>query len=85
MDPGMSAVPGTGRHGLRHKLHPDMRPIVAMAEDKGWQLSVASGGHFKLTHCSTGDVVTFSCTPSDRRATANARALMRRKLREAPA
>jgi hypothetical protein len=62
-----------------------MRPIVAMAEDKGWQLTIAGSGHFKLTHSSTGDVVVFAGTPSDRRAAANARALMRRKLREMPA
>jgi hypothetical protein len=62
-----------------------MRPIVAMAEGKGWTLTIGGNGHFKLTHSSTGNVMTFACTPSDRRAHLNARALMRRKLREAPA
>jgi hypothetical protein len=62
-----------------------MRPIVSMAEARGFRLELGGSGHFKLVHSNTGDVVVFSCTPSDRRAAANARALMRRKLREVPA
>jgi hypothetical protein len=56
-----------------------------MAEARGFRLELGGSGQFKLTHNSTGNVVVFAGTPSDRRAAANARALMRRKLREIPA
>jgi predicted RNA binding protein YcfA (HicA-like mRNA interferase family) len=80
----MSAIPGTGRQGLRRKLSPEMRKIIADAEAQGWRLEHTGGMHLRLRH-SSGRAAVFACTPSDWRAAANARALMRRKLREVAA
>jgi hypothetical protein len=77
----VTAVPGTGRQGLRRNLHPDIRPLVAQAEAQGWKVHVAGTGHLKLKD-KGGRSIILPSTPSDHRASLNARAHIRREIGE---
>jgi hypothetical protein len=77
-------IPGTARKGLRRQLYPAMRPIVDMAEERGWWLELGRSGHFRLRH-PDDRMIVFSPSPSDVRTHLKARAELRRALRKLPA
>jgi len=47
-----------------------------------WEASRTRGGHIRLRHPQAAHDVILAATPSDRRALLNAKAQMRRALRE---
>jgi predicted RNA binding protein YcfA (HicA-like mRNA interferase family) len=66
---------------MRHAL----KELLRAAEARGWQLELTRrGGHVRLVH-PDGGVVVASGTPSDRRALANLKAMLRRVERGAAA
>lgn len=57
------------------------REFLRWAATLGWRLARVSGsGHLRLRH-HNGATVYVACTPSDQRAVANNRALLRRLAR----
>jgi predicted RNA binding protein YcfA (HicA-like mRNA interferase family) len=80
----MSAVPGTGRCKLLRGMPSEIQALLRNVKAAGWQVSVSGGNHLKLRHPS-GRIITMAATPSDWRSFANARATLRRELREVPA
>jgi predicted RNA binding protein YcfA (HicA-like mRNA interferase family) len=78
------AVAGTGRRKFLRGMPSEIRALLRNVQASGWQVSVSGGNHLKLKHPS-GRTITMAATPSDWRAFANARATLRRELRELPA
>ncbi|RKF25242.1 hypothetical protein [Micromonospora globbae] len=64
----------------RRSIAADLRPVVAEAEAAGWRL-VAGRRHPRLVS-PRGRLVVLPATPSDYRAARNARAQVRRVIRE---
>ena len=59
---------------MRH----DLKQLLRAAEARGWSVELTRrGAHVRLTHPSGGLVVAAS-TPSDHRALANLKAMLRR-------
>jgi predicted RNA binding protein YcfA (HicA-like mRNA interferase family) len=66
---------------MRH----DLKELLRAAEARGWRVDATRrGGHVRLVH-PDGGVVVASGTPSDRRALANLKAMLRRVERGAAA
>ncbi|MDT3722965.1 hypothetical protein [Pseudomonas oryzihabitans] len=60
-----------------HATHKNLQALVAFAIDEGWAVTRTRGGHVKFTKLGCSPIFTSS-TPSDYRASLNARALLRR-------
>jgi hypothetical protein len=59
-------------------VHKEWRPLVRAAQRAGWRLERLRNNHLRLMSPDGRTMVTFGGSPSDRRAIAAARALLRR-------
>jgi hypothetical protein len=55
----------------------DYKPLVAVAQEQGWDVSIGGGGHLRF-QSPEGELVFTAQTPSDRRSLLNAKACLRR-------
>lgn len=65
------------RRGQRFTSCPQMKRLIAAAEQQGWTVSLTNGGHIKFT-AADGTPVFAPSSPSDHRSWKNARSLLRR-------
>jgi len=63
--------------------HKRLLPLVKFALREGWEISRTAGGHLKFTKSGLPSIYT-SATPSDHRASRNAKVPMRRIGRYLP-
>lgn len=78
----MSAVRSGRRSGASRGTSPEMREVIAWAEARGWSAARTAGGHVRFMRDGCRPVFA-AATPSDGRAAANTRALLRRETRSA--
>lgn len=58
-------------------INKEYKPLVALAQEQGWDVRIGSGGHLRF-ESPRGQLVFTAQTPSDRRSLLNARACLRR-------
>jgi hypothetical protein len=63
-------------------IRPDMRELARLADDAGFTVTKTRKNHHRVTNPEGRTVAVFPNTPSDRRAYLNARAVLRRAIKE---
>jgi predicted RNA binding protein YcfA (HicA-like mRNA interferase family) len=66
------------KHPLSMISDKDSRGIIRDALKRGWEIEVSGGGHIRLRHLATGDVVITSGSRCGGRGTANLLAQIKR-------